>query len=133
MTKLLIDSSVWIEYFRSQNRFTILNELIETNQICINDLILSELIPYLYMQNQYEVIESLESIENIEIKINWEMIIQMQIKNIKNGITRVGIPDLIILQNVIENNLILFSIDKHFKLMKGLFEYRLFEYKEEKT
>ncbi|MEW5814048.1 MAG: PIN domain-containing protein [Spirochaetota bacterium] len=128
MSKILIDSSVWIRYFRSQKSYPFLNELIETNQICINDLILAELIPYLYIKNYYEVIESLESIERIEIKINWEMIIQMQITNIKNGINKVGISDLIILQNVIENNLTLFSIDKHFELMKDLFEYRLFEY-----
>ncbi|MFW6138971.1 MAG: PIN domain-containing protein [Spirochaetota bacterium] len=128
MSKILVDTTIWIEYFRSQG-FTILNELIENNQVCINDLILAELIPYLQIKEKYELIESLESIEKIEIKINWEMIIQMQVKNLKNGINKVGIPDLIVLQNVIENNLVLFSIDKHFELMRDLFDYRLLGHK----
>ena len=133
MNKLLIDSSVWIEYFRNRDSLSILDELIETNQICTNDLILSELIPYLQIKGNFEVIEALRSIEKVEIKIDWQIIIGMQITNIKNGINKAGIPDLIILQNVTENNLILFSLDKHFKLMNKLFEYRLYGYNETKT
>ena len=133
MNKILIDTSIWIEYFKSKKKYSILDELIEENQICTNELILSELIPYLFIKSEIEVIESLKLIEKINININWEMIIQMQIKNIKNGINKVGIPDLIILQNVIDNNLALFSLDKHFLLMKELYEFRVFEYMEKST
>jgi len=113
MSKILIDSSVWIEYFKSENKHNVIDELIEENMICINYLILTELLPYLYIKK--------------EIKINWDTITKMQIKNIKNGINKVGIPDLIILQNVIENDLILYSIDKHFLLMKKVFDFNLYE------
>jgi hypothetical protein len=85
------------------------------------------LFPYLYIKKETELIDSLKAIEKKEIKINWDTITKMQIKNIKNGINKVGIPDLIILQNVIENNLILYSIDKHFLLMKKIFDFNLYE------
>jgi len=124
---MLIDSSVWIEYFKSENKHKVIDELIEENVICTNKLILTELLPYLYIKKENELIDSLNTIEKIEIKINWDTITKMQIKNIKNGINKVGIPDLIILQNVIENDLILYSIDKHFLLMKKVFDFNLYE------
>ena len=127
MSKILIDSSVWIEYFKSENKHKVIDELIEENVICTNKLILTELLPYLYIKKENELIDSLNAIEKIEIIINWDTITKMQIKNIKNGINKVGIPDLIVLQNVIENDLILYSIDKHFSLMKNVFDFNLYE------
>lgn len=127
MSKILIDSSVWIEYFKSENKHKVIDELIEENAICTNNLILTELLPYLYIKKENELIDSLNAIEKKEIKINWDTITKMQIKNIENGINKVGIADLIILQNVIENDLILYSIDKHFLMMKKIFDFNLYE------
>jgi len=127
MSKMLIDSSVWIEYFKSKNKHKVIDELIEENVICTNKLILTELLPYLYIKKENELIDSLNAIEKIEIKLNWDTITKMQIENIRNGINKVGIPDLIILQNVIENDLTLYSIDKHFLLMKKVFDFNLYE------
>jgi hypothetical protein len=126
MRRILVDTSIWIEYFRHKDKFSILNELIQANQICINDLILAELIPSLYERNEKEVIESLLALERIDLTIRWNSLIHMQIQNIKNGLNRVGIPDLILLQNVMDNNLLLFSIDKHFRLMQELFSFHMF-------
>jgi hypothetical protein len=130
MSKILIDSSVWIEYFKSEKKHKIIDEMIEENVICTNDLILTELLPPLYIKKEYELIEAMQAIEKKEIKINWDTIIQMQTKNIKNGINKVGIPDLVILQNVIENDLTLFSLDKHFLLMKQIFDFNLYKKQE---
>jgi hypothetical protein len=126
MRRILVDTSIWIEYFRHKDKFSILNELIQANQICINDLILAELIPSLYERNEKEVIESLLALERIDLTIRWDSLIHMQIQNIKNGLNRVGIPNLILLQNVMDNNLLLFSIDKHFRLMQELFSFHMF-------
>lgn len=52
-----------------------------------------------------------------------------QIINLKHGINNVGIPDIIILQNVINNNLSLISIDKHFNQMKNHFDFSFIEIK----
>jgi predicted nucleic acid-binding protein len=60
----------------------------------------------------------LKSIEKMEIDIDWEEIIRMQTMNYKNGLNKVGIPDLIIAQNSIQNQIRLFSFDKHFDIMK---------------
>jgi len=117
MKKILVDSSVWISYFKDPKSHIALDELIRNNQICTNDLILSELIPHLKMKRQEEIIEGLLQIDNVPLTIHWDMLINLQIQNLKNGINKVGIPDLIILENALSNNLVLYSEDKHFKRM----------------
>jgi predicted nucleic acid-binding protein len=128
MKKVLVDSSIWISYFKNKDSYNELSELIASNQICTNDIILAELIPFLKVKKQSEIIEGLLQLDRISIEINWNMIINYQILNLKNGIIKVGIPDLIILDNTISNNLILFTEDKHFRLMQENMVFDLYEY-----
>jgi hypothetical protein len=127
MNKVLVDTSVWVEYFKSNSKHEVLSNLIKENQICTNNLILTELLPFLHVRKEFELIEALKAIDLIKININWNLIQQMQTQNLRNGINKVGIPDLIILQNVIDNDLILYSVDKHFKLMQEVFDFQIFE------
>ncbi len=126
MKKILVDSSIWISYFKDSNAYNNLDELIKGNQICVNDLILSELVPFLKVKKQNKLIDSLLEVNNIPLNINWELIINYQILNLKNGINKVGIPDLIILDNVITNKLTLFTGDKHFTLMQKNVNFDIF-------
>ncbi|MBI2438574.1 MAG: PIN domain nuclease, partial [Lentisphaerae bacterium] len=48
---------------------------------------------------------------------DWDGIIEMQVACLRNGINRVGIPDLIVAQQAMQHNLSLFSLDKHFRLL----------------
>jgi len=121
---VLIDSSVWIEYFRS-GRPDKLDQLIEVDMVCINELILTELAPTLLLKNENEIVEGLKAIELIPLNIDWDIIRDYQLMNLKNGINKVGIPDLIILQQVIEHKISLFSFDKHFKLMQSHLNFEL--------
>ena len=125
---VLIDTSVWIDYFKGKKHADSLNQLIEENLICINDLILTELVPLLKIKNQTEIINLLNEVTKIGLNIEWDEIITFQTKCLKKGINRVGIPDLIILQNVIQNNLTLYTFDKHFMLIKTLFPFELWNY-----
>ena len=50
--KVLVDSSIWISYFRSGEREEVLDFLIEENVIVTNELILAELVPFLKLQNK---------------------------------------------------------------------------------
>ena len=113
--KILIDSSVWIDYFRSGAHTAKLDTYIDQNLLCTNHLILAELIPFLKVKKQFKVIKLLESLTIITLNINWDKIINLQSTCIQKGINKVGIPDLIILDNVIQNDLVLYTLDKHFK------------------
>ena len=54
--QVLVDSSVWIEYFRGNTKADKLDYLIDIDAILINDLILTELIPFLKIKNQNKLI-----------------------------------------------------------------------------
>lgn len=122
---VLVDSSIWIGYF-SKGLYDELSQLINEDLVVTNDVILSELIPFLEHANAFEAVSSLRAFEKIPMSIDWEGIRLLQKLNLESGINRVGIPDLLILQNVIFNNLTLWTNDKHFNLMAQNVELKLF-------
>ena len=116
--QVLVDSSVWVDYFRGGGNSDKLDFLIDENILVINDLILAELIPFLRIKNQYNLIELLNFVERLNLKIDWEQIIDFQHKCLRRGINGIGIPDLIIAQNALQNYCEIYSLDQHFELMK---------------
>ena len=126
MSRVLVDTSVWIQYFRNEDRHSVLSELIAENLVCTNDLILAELVPVIHVRGHRELIEGLMSLKRYAIAIDWPHIINMQVSNLRHGINGVGIPDLIVVENALANDLMLFSQDKHFQLMKKVFDFRMF-------
>ena len=124
---VIVDTSAWIEYFRSGKNSATLDFLIDEDLIIINDLILSELIPSLKVRNQRKIIKLLSSINKIGLSINWNQIIEFQFKCLKNGLNGIGIPDLIVVQNAKQNNCEIYSLDDHFRLMKGILKLQLLD------
>jgi len=117
---VLVDTSIWLEYFRNINSLERLDFLIDENLVVTNDLILAELIPFLKFRRQKKIIELLQNINKLQLNINWDEIIDFQVKCLKKGINGVGIPDLMIAQNAKQNNSEIYSIDKHFNLLKSV-------------
>ncbi|OGV62655.1 MAG: twitching motility protein PilT [Lentisphaerae bacterium RIFOXYC12_FULL_60_16] len=115
--KVLVDSSVWVAYFRGTGNLSTVDLLIEENLVVTNDLILAELTPPLFVRGERKLITLLKNIECSPLVIDWEEIINLQVICIRNGINKVGLPDLIIAQNAMQNDLALFSLDKHFALL----------------
>lgn len=122
---VLVDTSVWIEYFKTGKNVEKLDFFIDENIVVTNDLILAELIPPLKMRNQKKIIKLLSELNRFELLINWDEIMVFQVKCLKNGINGIGIPDLIIAQNANQNNCAIYTLDKHFQLMKDILKLRL--------
>ena len=116
---VLIDSSVWIEYFRNGNNYEEVDFLIDENLVVTNDLILAELTPFLKTRKQHNLVDLLNNINRLPIDIKWDQIIDFQYLCLQNGLSGVGIPDLIIVQNAIQNLSQIYSLDKHFSIMNG--------------
>ena len=123
---ILIDSSIWIDYFRGGDNSEILDSFIDENILCTNYLILSELIPFLNHNGHSRLVKLLREITKVPLTVDWEKIIQYQNICLSNGINKVGIPDLIILDNVVQNNLVLYSFDKHFDLISNHINFKSF-------
>jgi predicted nucleic acid-binding protein len=122
---VLVDTSIWIEYFRTGNNSEKLDFLIDENLIVINDIILAELVPFLRARNQRKIVKLLYNINKLELSINWDQIIEFQFKCLKSGLNGIGIPDLIVAQNAKQNHCEIYSLDSHFKLMKDILRLQL--------
>ena len=122
---VLVDTSIWIDYFSTGNNSEKLDFFIDENLIVINDLILAELVPYLRGCNQRKIVNLLYHIGKLELSINWDQIIGFQFKCLKSGVNGIGIPDLIIAQNAKQHHCEIYSLDTHFKLMKDILRLQL--------
>jgi len=123
---IIIDSSIWIEYFRDGKNYKKVDFLIDDNLVVINDLILMELTPFLQLRKQHNLIKLLNTINNTSIDIKWKQLIEFQCKCLENGLNGIGIPDLIIVQNAIQHNCKIYSSDKHFLKMSEILEFDTF-------
>ena len=114
---VLVDTSIWIDYFRDARHSRVVDKLLQDNALAINQLILTELVPSLRLKRQQTLIKLLKAIHCLPMRIDWDDLIKMQTTCLRKGINRVGIPDLIIAQNAIQNNSALYTSDKHFRLL----------------
>ena len=123
---VLVDTSIWIDYFRTGDNSKKLDALIDENIVVINDIILAELAPYLKMKKQDKVIELLHEINRIPLDIDWNEIVEFQVRCLKSGANGVGIPDLIIAQNAKQHDSMIYSLDKHFRLLNQVLQVNLY-------
>jgi len=125
--EVLVDTSIWIDYFRGDGNSEELDFLLNENLIVTNEIILAELIPYLKIKKQMKVIKLLHDINMLTLRINGEEIINFQAKCLKSGANGIGIPDLIIAQNAKQYNCKIYSIDKHFRLLSQVLKVKLYK------
>jgi len=124
--EVLVDTSIWIDYFRSGDNSPEMKFLIDENILVTNDIILAELVPYLNIKKQSKITKLLYEVNRVPLKINWEEIIEFQVRCLKSGANGVGIPDLIIAQHAKNNNYKIYSLDKHFRLLKQVLKVKLY-------
>lgn len=124
--RVLVDSSVWIDYFRIGKYGDRLDLLIDENLVATNDLILAELLPYLLLRRQRRLVDLLNAIEKIELTIDWNQLIDWQYQCLREGFNGIGIPDLIIAQNIAQNRCLFYSLDSHFEMIKDIVKIEMF-------
>ena len=116
--EVLVDTSIWIDYFKSGDDSEKLDYLIDENLVVINELILTELLPLLVLKREQKLITLLSKVKKHPLQINWNELVEFQVQCLKSGSSGIGIPDLIIAQNAVQNQLSVYSIDKHFGFMQ---------------
>jgi predicted nucleic acid-binding protein len=116
----IIDSNIWIEFFNKKNYFNAVSELLINNTVFINKIILAELIPSARTKNESEFIECLAGIEELILNIHWDEIIELQFQCIKHGINKLGLLDIAIAQHAKQNNVGVFTINRHMILLCNL-------------
>ena len=122
----LVDSSAWIEYFRGNPKYLFLEGLIGINAICVNEVILTELLPSIIHKDEHNLAKLLNYVKRYMLTIDWEEIRDIQLLNIKHGNNNIGISDIIIAQNCIQNRLKIITHDRHFEAMAGYIPLEMF-------
>ena len=124
---ILVDSSAWIEYFRGNPKYLFLEGLISLNAICTNEVILTELLPSIIHRNENNLANLLNYIKRYILAIDWGEIRDIQLLNIKHGNNNIGVSDIIIAQNCIQNGLKIITHDRHFEAMAGYIPLEIFK------
>ena len=123
---ILVDTSVWIDGFRGGIYKNVLVRLIDYGELCVNDVILAELLPSIRHRGEHHLELLLTALPRLQMMTDWGELIMMQTENLRHGINKVGLPDLMIVQNAIQHNVRLLSSDKHFSLMEKIFNFDLY-------
>ena len=126
--RVLVDSSVWIGYFRGDEESTAVDTLIDDGLLVTNDVILSELIPPLTVRNQFRLISLLKAIRCEPMDVDWDQLVALQVECIRKGINGVGLPDLMIAQQVMKCDFDLYTYDKHFHLISKETHLRIYDF-----
>lgn len=124
---VLVDTSVWVEYFRGSSALDEVDFLIDQDLLGTNELIQAELLPPLVARGEDELVALIRDLPLHPLQVDWEGIIIFQVTCLKHGINKVGIPNLIIAQNAIQHGLRVFSVDKHFRLLHRVIPLDLYE------
>ncbi len=124
---ILVDISVWIDSFHGGKCKQIMNELLARGELYVNDVILAELMPSILHRGETELEYLMTTLPKLSLWTDWSGIVRMQTENLKHGINKVGLPDLLIAQNAIQNHVKLFSIDRHFSLMSTHLGFELLD------
>jgi len=124
---VLVDTSIWIEYFNGKSEsLDKVDYLLENNYAAINGVILTELLPTIIRKRQTDLSFLLQQIKRVDVAFRWETLVQYQVKNYERGINSVGISDLIILNDTLENDIPILVRDKHFDLMEKGYKFKRF-------
>jgi len=113
--RALVDSSVWIDYFRAGRHAKELEFLLDDGRVVINDLIFAELVPALHVKRQPRLIDLLGELQRLPMQPDWDEVIHLQITCLRDGLNGMGIPDLLIAQNAMQHGLQLITRDDHFR------------------
>ena len=123
--KILADSCVVIEFLEGNPGYSFIQDLFDSGSLYINEVILTELLPTMIANEIYAVADFTNKLPKVPMNINWKEIRDYQTILMKNGHSRIGIPDLLIAQNCIQNDIQVISCDKHFQTLAKFLPLKL--------
>lgn len=125
---ILVDSSVWIHYFRGNAHLPnvqTLRSFLSTGLIMMNDVIMHEVAPWFLHKRNHSAIDQLKIVEKKPLKIDWEEILMLKKDLISQGFNHIDLADLIIAQQAIQNRFYLLSMDKDFQRIASITSLRV--------
>ena len=117
--KIIVDTSIWIEYFKNNPSISIIiDEGLNNNSICITGPIISELLQGVKSDKELSLlIKYIDAIPCIHYEMqDWIDAGYISYSLRKKGIT-LPLTDIIIASIAKNNNAVIFTKDKHFEMI----------------
>ena len=131
MGEILVDTSVWLEFFRVKDSpyGEMLDRLLGEGNVCTSNLIKAEIIPGARTPRQFrELRDYFDALPlAAEPASLWEDIMEVQFRLKRRGINGISIPDLIIAVVAKANGKIVFTKDSDFQLIQRALPVELLE------
>ncbi|GBR77049.1 putative PIN domain protein [Candidatus Termititenax persephonae] len=125
--RYLVDSCVWIDFFNHKKHFKIITKLLFNNLAVVNEAILAEILPLANLRQERELVECLDGVDCLPLQIDWPEVENIQLRCLKMGMNKLGLLDIVIAQNAKQNNLTMFSVDKHLRCLCKLLGIKLYK------
>jgi hypothetical protein len=130
MSRILADSSIWIEFFRRPDAPTslVLDHLLAHRLVCTTGLVKAEVVPGARSQKDYRRLRSLFDAlpQALEREGFWNHLLQFRHRLLTKGVLGIGIPDLMIATVAVQNRKLVFTADEDFPRMAAHLPFRLF-------
>jgi predicted nucleic acid-binding protein len=130
MSRILVDSSIWIEFFRRPDApaSLVLDQLLSHRLVCTTGLIKAEVVPGAQSPRDFRRLRSLFDALPLapEREGFWSHLVRFRYRLQTNGVLGIGIPDLIIATIAIQNRKVIYSADDDFSRMIPHIPVRLF-------
>ena len=128
--KILVDTSIWIEYFRNNEKYgSLIDDSLNLEEIVITGLIISELLHGVKSSKEYDMLSSsIVAVPYIEcIYEDWINTGKILYDLKKRGIS-IPLTDVLIAYIAIRSSASVLTLDKHFKDISLLSALNIYEY-----
>jgi tRNA(fMet)-specific endonuclease VapC len=122
-TKIIVDTSVWIEFFRSGDSPNTLHlkRLLREERVILQGLVLAEVIQGIKTQKESGIVKrALQKLPYIEMTREvWEKAGEISASLLRKGIT-IPLSDVIVASCAVSEDMEVFTLDSHYKKIPGL-------------
>ena len=130
MSRILVDSSIWIEFFRRPDApaSQLLDHLLAHRLVCTTGLIKAEVVPGARSPRDFRRLRALFDALPLapEGEGFWSHLVRFRHRLLMRGVLDIGIPDLIVATVAIQNRKLVFTLDEDFPRMVPYLPIRLF-------
>ncbi len=119
---MLIDTSIWIEYFKENEKIIkVIEKGLMENNVFIAGPVVAELLQGVKSESEFQKLANcIDAVPFIDNSMkDWKTAGEISFKLRRNGIT-IPLTDIIISALAINNNLLVYTRDEHFKEVPGV-------------
>ena len=131
MSEILVDTSVWIEFFREPDSKwgKAVELLLAEERVCTTPLVMVEVISGARNRSEFNRLRTdFEALPRVDPPGDlWEQLLEnrWQLKN--HGITGISVPDMIVAYVALAHQKIIFTRDEDFRRMQSFLKFKLLE------